>query len=462
MVDLSMLWPHQHETYQYVLNHPLSFCTSSPGTGKSLPHLKVAETLLARGECSRVVVVCPKTLMRTTWAQEIQRYVPMFSYALAEAPDEQRRAAFISQCPIVIINSDGVTWLAKQPVPWLKQVLGPQAMLIVDESTAFKNPRARRTKALLRLAPLFTRRYLLSGTPAPNTVTELWAQMYILDLGQRLGRHFSKFRSLVQRPRSRGAFTLWEDIPDARILVKAMIEDVIIHHDFDEVMTLVPQLQHLVYYYELPPKHYQLYKQLERTAYLEYKHKQISAVNAGVLANKLLQAASGATYSDDQSYVVFDEGRYEYIVELVQERSHSLVFFHWHHQRDLLAQFLKKEDISYEVIDGTVTSTKQRAKIIEDFQAGKYQTLLLHPLSAAHGVTLTQADTVIWASPTYQHDIYQQGIARIRRGLQRQKTQSIIVLAKNTRDELCYETFVGRKEKNELFSELLRNVQKDS
>jgi SNF2 family DNA or RNA helicase len=197
---------------------------------------------------------------------------------------------------------------------------------------------------------------------------------------------------------------------------------------------------------------------MEEQAYLEVRDKAITAVNAGALANKLLQLASGALYHDgeDKEWSLLDIGRYELIADLVEQRKHSIVFFQWKHQRDVLKQELTKRGITYGVIDGSVKSTTERAAIVTDFQAGKLDTVLLQPLSAAHGITLTQADTAIWASPLYQGDVYKQGIARIRRGLQRQNTQSIVILGKDTKDEHCYDVFVGKRDRIEALNDLFR------
>jgi SNF2 family DNA or RNA helicase len=457
MIDLSKLWPHQIETYEFGKDRNAVFCTSSPGVGKSLPHAKIAENAIKNQNCTRVLVVCPKTLMRTTWFEEFTNYTTL-DIALAEAPENTRLAAFESNSPVVIINTDGVVWLLKQNVRWLKRVLGSNPLLIVDESSTFKNPNAKRTKAYLKLSALFSRVFSLAGTPAPNSVTELWSQVYALDKGVRLGNRYTRFRNIMQYPINKGAFVNWADKPEASETVYGLIRDLIIHHEFDDVMTQVPELQHRVMYYTLSSKHMDFYKSMEEEAYIKVKNKHISAINAGSLANKLLQIASGAVYNDgtDHEWSLLDTGRYELIADLVQEHQHSCVFFHWLHQRKVLQEEFNKRGITYDVIDGTVKSTIARAEIISRFQNGELDTVLLQPLSAAHGVTLTQADTIIWASPTYQGDIYKQGIARIRRGVQRKHTQSIVILGKNTRDQHCYEVFSGKQDRIEALNNLFK------
>lgn len=452
-IKLDNLWPHQKEIYEFGVDKDAVFCTSSPGVGKSLPHAKIAEDAIKNKKSSRVLIICPKTLMRTTWYHEFNNYTSL-TLNLAEAPEKNRLAAFASKSDVVIINIDAVVWMMKQGERWIKKVLGSNAMLIIDESTAFKNPNSLRTKAMIKLSKYFTRRFLLSGTPAPNTITEIWPQVFILDQGARLGKRYTAFRNMMQSPINKGPFVTWVDKPDAAIITYGMIRDIVIHHEFDDVMTLVPELKHQIMKYDLSEKHYEVYKEFEKEAFLEIKDKTITAVNAGSLANKLLQLASGAMYSGDKEWIVFDRGRYELIADLVEQRQHTVVFFHWFHQRMVLEEEFTSRKLKYAVIDGTVKSTTKRSDIIEEFQNGEYNVILLQPLSAAHGVTLTQADTVIWASPTYQGDIYNQGIARIKRGVQRKHTQSIIIVGSGTKDEHCYEVFMGKKQKIEALNEL--------
>jgi len=228
-----------------------------------------------------------------------------------------------------------------------------------------------------------------------------------------------------------------------------LLKDIMIRHSFDEVMKNVPDMEHRVMLYEPTKPHKKLYDQLELQSYLETKDKTITAVNAAVLANKLLQVASGAVYNDsggeERSWTVVDKGRYELIGELVAGRQHSLVFFLWKHQRTLLEEEFKKRKIRYAVIDGSVKKGSDREKIISDYQDGKYDTLLLHPKSAEHGITLTRASSVILASPVYEASSLKQMGARIRRGTQEKLTEFVTILAEGTRDIQAYAVMSGKK-----------------
>lgn len=445
-IDLSMLWPHQVETFNFGKDRPGLLDFSSAGIGKSLAHAKLAENFLEGGG-SRVVVTCPKSLVRSAWLEEFTKYVPHLTVELAEAPEANRKRAFEAKSDVVVINVDGFTWLAKQTPKWLKKHLGPRAMLINDESHALKNPEARRTKAAFTLSPFFERRHCLSGTPAPNSVIELWAQAKLIDDGARLGKRYTQFRNLMQTPMSKGPFLIWQDRADASEITYGLLKDILIRHAFDDVMKAVPDMTHHVLYYDLSPAHRKLYTKLEQDEYLAHEGKEISAVNAASLAGKLLQCASGASYVDyvgEQDWTVFDDGRYKLIADLIEARPHSVVFFSWKHQKYAIEAELKHRGLSYAVIDGDVKSSAVRQDVVQALQAGHLRCVLGHVLSIGHGLTMTKATTTIFASPMYRADMYEQGTARIRRGTQDQLTESITILGRDTRDEQAYEVFTGK------------------
>jgi SNF2 family DNA or RNA helicase len=167
--------------------------------------------------------------------------------------------------------------------------------------------------------------------------------------------------------------------------------------------------------------------------------KVVSAVHAASLRTKLLQIASGAVYNTDGegAYSIVDTTRYELIGELVEGREHSVVFFNWKHQRDLLCKEFEARHLSFALIDGSVQQ-RERDRIVKDYQDGKYRTILLHPRTGAHGLTLTRGDTTIFASPLYEADLLAQGIKRIHRGVQDKVTNTILVEAKGTVEAKVY------------------------
>ncbi|MGH9892332.1 MAG: helicase-related protein, partial [bacterium] len=268
----------------------------------------------------------------------------------------------------------------------------------------------------------------------------IWHQVFVLDDGERLGKAFFQFRGAVCQPEQVGPtanHVRWVDKPFAEEAVAQMIADISIRHEFAEVMKGVPENHSQSISYELKPKHMRAYRELEKNATLQLEAGTVSAVNAAVLRTKLLQVASGAVYSSEGEYAVLDTGRYELILDLVEARKHSIVFFNWHHQKAGLLAEAEKRGISYALIDGT-TSDKRRAEIREAYQAGFYQTLLLHPKTGAHGLTLTKGTAVIWSSPVYEADFLKQGKHRIYRAGQTERTETLLVEAAGTVEGLVY------------------------
>ena len=461
MIDTSMLWPHQQATYDFGKDLPGLVDGSDPGSGKSLAHAKIIENHLENNKGTRALIVCPKTLVRSAWKQEFTTWLPNIDIALAEAPEDSRIAAFESDAPVVVMNVDGLKWLAHQGKRWVNKQLGDNAVLVCDESHTLKNPTAQRTKAAIAISKLFKKKHIASGTIAPNSVTELWSQMMIVDGGIRLGKRYFPFRNLMQDQIIKGRFSEWHDKPHAVDVVYGLLNGIVIRHSFDEVMKHVPSMDQRVVWYELGPKHMDKYRTLERDAYIEHRGKVVNAVNAAALAGKLLQCASGAIYSESderrREWTVFDSERYELIADLVEGREHCIVFWLWEHQRDELQKIFDKRKIVYGKLDGSVTSAVKREQTVNDLQEGKMKCLLMHPDTGAYGLTLTKATSVIYASPVYEAKRKIQGDARVRRGMQDKVTESIVIIAKDTRDEIAYQVFSGKRDRLDALNNLFEN-----
>lgn len=424
------LYAHQCQSLELLRSEPRVFDTSDPGTGKTRVAL---EAWAARGT-GALLVVAPKSLLAPAWGNDITRFLPGVKYSIATA--ERRAEAFADHADIYLTNTDAVGWLAKQPKTFFKRF----STIVIDEITAFKHRTSQRSKALAKIKGYFKYREGLTGTPSSNTITDIWHQLYILDDGERLGKKFFQFRNAVCEPQQIGPMpnhVRWMDKPYAEEAVAQMIADITIRHAFEDCMDIPPNATHQVSY-ELKPKHMKAYKELAKNAMLRLEDETVSAVNAAVLRNKLLQVASGAVYHSEGEWTLLDTGRYELILDLVEERRHSIVFFNWQHQKEELLKETKKRGVTFELLDGT-TQDKRRAQIVEAYQAGFFQTLFLHPKTGAHGLTLTKGTSTIWSSPIYEADFLKQGKHRIYRSGQSERTETILVEALGTVERLVYE-----------------------
>lgn len=453
----SNLWPHQQYTRNFGRSVRTVYDLSDPGTGKTRAHLAILHDDYASGLDGRTLIVCPKTLMRSAWAAEIDDNFPHLAYAVAEAG--QREEAFKTNAPVVITNTDAVTQLAKNP-----KLLSGFDKLIVDESTAFKHATSQRSKAMKLLSNRFKRRDLLTGTPNPNSVTEFWHQMLILDGGARLGPNYFRFRNAVQVSEQVGPMpnmVKWTDRDGAMESVMSLISDVTVRHQFEDVMTHVPPNHVSRYTFELSKKAAKIYRDFADQMVAMINGERVSAVHAASLRAKLLQIASGAVYSGDgdRSYALVDTFRYELACELISQYRHSVVFFNWFHQRVELSAMLEKQGKRFAVIDGSV-SNAERGRIVDAFQDGKYDTILLHPKTGAHGLTLTTGEACIILSPFYEADLLKQAIHRIYRGAQDKATNTVLVQAAGTVEELVYARLNSKAENMDEFLSMVVEAQR--
>lgn len=454
---LPEMWRHQQETLSFAKGTPYVYDASDPGTGKTRSQIEIYRARKQRG---RWLIVCPKTLMQTAWGADIEEYAPELTVSYATAAN--RDAAFELPTDVVILNTDGVKMFTDKKLGAARmKYLRDFDHLTIDEATTYKHANSQRSKAMLKVSKAFAYRNLLSGTPNANSVMELWHQMMILDGGKRLGTSYFRLRGMVQVPTQIGPrpeHVRWDDKPGAAAAVNELLKDVMIRHPFEEVMKHVPPNHRDMKGFDLTPKCKKAYDKMALECILELKNETITAVHAASLRTKLLQIASGAVYNggEDGAYSLVDTGRYELITEMVENRDHSVVFFNWKHQREELSKMFAKRGITYALIDGSVKDT-ERKQIVKDYQDGKYQTILLHPRTGAHGLTLTRGTTTIVSSPIYEADLLKQAIHRIYRGAQNQVTNTILIKANGTVEEKVYDVLLGKEARMIDFLELVES-----
>ena len=333
------------------------------------------------------------------------------------------------------MNHDGVNWLQENP-----HLLENFSGICIDEFTAFKNPNSDRSRALRELRHHFTVRWIMSATPTPNSVTDIWFPVYFCDGGLRLGKTFSLFRQQVCDPIPIPGVAFgknWIDKDEAQSIMGDRLRDICLRYKREECSDLPPN--HTYHrYVELGDKAQRYYDQMVRESVLELDEAEIEAVHAGARVQKLLQICSGAIYDEDKLTHTLCLERYKLVADLIEERDHTVTAFLWQHQRDAIAKELRKRRLSYAIIDGN-TGYAERNQAVADFQAGKLRTILAHPQSAGHGLTLTRGKATIWASPTYNAEHFIQFNARIDRTGQERETETILVTARNTLEEQVYE-----------------------
>lgn len=425
------LFPDQKTSIEFELTKDRVLDFSEPGTGKTRVRLEVFSKRRTQG-IGCALVIAPKSLLRSAWEDDCRRYTPWLTTSVAYA--DNREEAFQRKADIYITNHDAAKWLAKQEKSFFKKF----DYLIIDEGDAFKHHTSQRSKAINKIKKHFKFRVLMNGAPNTNTILDVWNQVNIVDDGKRLGTSFYAFRSAVAVPKQVGPqpqMVKWTDREGSEDQVAALLRDITLRNK----LSGLPENREYPVSFYMKPQHLANYLKMEKDAVLQLKSGQITAINAAAVVTKLLQIASGAVYDQEENYHVIDTARYEMIADMVEARRHSVVFFLWKHQRDLLIEEFKKRNLTYMVIDGDVTSDKKRNASIQEYQSGMYRVGLLHPKSAAHGLTLTKGTATIWASPTYDQGWWVQGNHRIYRKGQTEKTETISILAESTIERKVYD-----------------------
>ncbi len=438
---MNTLWPHQKETFELYQRSNVVLDLSDAGTGKTLAALEAFRQRRRNGG-GRALVVAPKTLLAPAWAAEIRKFCPELTFSIAYASN--RLKAFQVAADVYITNTDAVRWLLEQPARFFKTF----DTLIVDEISDFKHENSLRSKALAKLSGNFRYRAGLTATPTANSITDLWHQAYLMDGGHRLGQSFYHFRNTVQEQKpnpKHPRFMIWEDKPHAMDAVYALIKDITIRHEFAVVMPHVPDNTEYTVEFTPSAKLLKVYERMRKEALaIAESGELINAVNAAALRTKLLQIASGAVYGETGEPVTLDTERSDLVADLVAQRPHSVVFYLWKHQRDQLAKSLKKLKLPFAIIDSD-TKDRDRDRIVQEFQAGKYRAILMHPKTGSHGLTLTRGTSVIWCSPPDRADWLVQGKHRVYRGVQDKETEAIMVCAKHTLEARVYANTGGKR-----------------
>lgn len=446
------MYAHQQACCDFWLAHPKMLNFSDAGSGKTRATL---EAIKRRNTGHRTLVLAPLSILQPAWGDDIEKWTPELTYSVAYC--NNRAKAFAEDTQVVITNHDAVKWLVKN-----EKILDGFDTLVIDESTAYKNRTAGRSKAINKLRKHFNYITLLSGTPNPRTVLDFWHQAYICDGGERLGRNFWSFRSSVTYPVQTGPdprHVEWVDKEDAEEIVASMLADITFRVRLEDCISMPDHSVHTMYI-DLPNKLQKMYESMQAASLAEINSDTVvTAVHAAAKLRKLLQICTGSVYDAEGKSQFIDNDRYRLVTDLILERKQCVIAFNYRHERDNLIKLAEKEGISYGVIDGD-TPHGERTRIVERFQAGELKAIYAHPQSAGHGLTLTKGTTTIWCSPTDNAEHYEQFNRRIYRAGQTQHTETIRIAARDTVEEVVYNRLENKRGKLltalSLFNELTK------
>ena len=397
---------HQKTTASFLSIRRKAFCFNEQGTGKTASVIWAADYLMNKGLVKRVLVLCPLSIMKSAWQQDLFKFAMHRSCSVAHGSAKQREKIIAAGAEFVVINFDGVGVVKDQIAA------GGFDLIVVDEANAYKNAQTRRWRILNQIMKdTNPRLWMLTGTPAAQSPLDAYGLAKLAD-HPKCPKYYGAYRDKVMMKVTQFK---WAPRPLAQDIVHSILQPAI---RFEKKDCLdLPEVTHTEREAPLTPQQMKYYKQLKQQMLIEAAGEEISAVNAAAKVNKLLQISGGAVYTDTGEVIEFDvSNRLNVVLEVIEEASNKvLVFVPFTHTIELLRARLEKEGISCAVINGKVPVNK-RSEIVQQFQTeDKPHVLIIQPQAASHGLTLTAADTIIWYAPVTSVETYLQANARIDR-----------------------------------------------
>ena len=436
---------HQKVTASFLAERPKAFCFNEQGTGKTASVIWAADYLMNLGMVRRVLVVCPLSIMKSAWQNDLFKFAVHRTCDIAYG-DRKKRAKIISgDAQFIIINFDGLA-IVKDEI-----IKGGFDLIVVDEASAYKNPSTERWKIMRDIMKTVKGLWMLTGTPAAQSPVDAYGLAKLVN-PTNTPAFLGQFRDKVM---IKLGMYRWVPKSNAQDVVHEVLQPAI-RFEKDQCLDL-PEVTHVDRDAPLTAQQLKFYKMLKNNMIMQAAGEEISSANAATNMNKLLQISGGAVYTENKEVVEFDvSNRLQVILEVVEESSHKvLIFVPFTHTIELLREYLIKNKISCEVINGAVP-VNRRSSIVEDFQnTENVKVLIIQPQSAAHGLTLTAANTVIWYAPVMSVETYLQANARINRPGQK-NAMTIVHIRGSEVEAKLYKMLSGNINNHEKIIDLYR------
>lgn len=423
--------PHdyQRHTTQFIIDHPEAAIFLGMGMGKTISTLTAIEALKHDYfDIGKVLVIAPVRVARDTWPAEIKKWDHLAGLTVSPiiGTAKQRQAATNRNADIYTIGRENIPWLVEHHGNrW------PYDMVIIDELSSFKNPQAKRFKALKKVRPKITRIVGLTGTPAPNSLLDIWAPFRLIDNGQRLGRFITHYRDQYFLPDKRNGQVIysWKIRPGADQAIYDNIADITVSMRTTDYLTL-PEVTRQHIEVTLAPKEQKMIDTLKKDLVLDIGADTIDAENAATLSLKLQQLAGGAIYNEDGTAVIeVHDQKLKALAELVDQADGNtiLVAYWFKHERDRILSTIP----GARVLD--------TAEDFADWNAGKVQVGLIHPASAGHGLNLQSGGHImVWYTTPWSLELYEQANARLHRQGQTEPVSIIHIDTANSIDQTVH------------------------
>lgn len=443
--------PHAYQDFatRHIMDHPYSALLLEMGLGKTVATLTAVNQLMYEEfEVHKVLVIAPKRVAEDTWINEAGKWdhLKHLRLSLVLGSERQRKEALRAKADIYVINRENVAWLVG-----LYQSAFPFDMVVIDELSSFKSPKSIRFRALRMVRPKVQRVVGLTGTPAPNSLIDLWAQLYLIDQGERLGKTVTSYRQKYFTPgrtnghvvfdyklRGGGEEAIYERISD--ICVSMRTKDYL----------QLPECIHNTVTVKMSDTERTKYEQFERDQILALEESEdITAVNAAALSNKLQQYANGAIYDEDRNVHEVHTAKLEALEEIIESANGKSILLFYNYKHDL-----ERIEKKFRVLKPVRLNNSED---IAAWNRGEIQLYLAHPVSAGHGLNLQQGgDYIVWFGPTWSLELYQQANARLHR---QGRTRPVIIthiVTEGTIDRDIIKALSGKESKQDALMEAVK------
>lgn len=417
---------HKYQDYaiKFIKKSKVSALLLDMGLGKTVITLTaIKELLFDSFEIARVLVIAPLRVARDTWKGEIEKWnhLDILEYSVVIGNEKERLDALNKKSDIYLINRENVDWLInKSGVPFNYD------MIVIDELSSFKSHSSKRFRALMKVRPKVKRIVGLTGTPSSNGLMDLWAEFRLLDMGERLGKFIGQYRERYFKPDKRNGPIIYsyKPLPNAENVLYKRISDITVSMKAEDYLKMPGKINNEVFV-NLSDKEREIYETLKKDLVVSIKDKDIDAVNAAALSNKLLQMASGSVYDENKNMIHIHDRKLEALEDLIEGANGKPVLIAYWYKSDL-KRIKEKFDV-------------KELKTSEDFRKWNNKEIkvaLIHPASAGHGLNLQAGgSTLIWFSLTWSLELYEQTNARVYRQGQKETVVIYHILAKDTIDE---------------------------
>lgn len=444
-------YPYQKAAVKWILDRPRCALFLDMGLGKTVVTLTAVKLLMDDCEVTRTLVVAPKRVAESTWATESAKWDHLsgLRVSLVLGDVKARRKALAADADVYVVSRDLFVWLCGE-CRWML----PFDMLVLDELSSFKSAGSLRSKAVRKVTAGFSRVVGLTGTPAANGLGDLWAEMYCIDCGERLGKYRTRFRDAYF------SCVVWNNVvikeipkPGAREAIEGALADICLSMRAEDYLSLPPMVERDIPVV-LPEKAMREYRTLERDSVLSLPEGDVTAVSAAALVSKLSQCANGSVYDENGEARKVHGAKAERLAEIVEAAGGSpvLVFYEFLHDVPAIEAALR----------GWRVRRYGGPSDLDDWNAGKVDVMLAHPASVAYGLNMQGGGHyVVWYGLTWNLELYTQANARLHRQGQRYPVTVLRLLGRGTVDERAAAALRGKDSEQTALLKAIRDMRKE-